>query len=186
MKHWLVMSGLAAVLAMATTAGAGQEKPAAQAGAKHDTSASADAMFMRQASMDGMAEVEHGRAAAANAENDEVKKFAQRMVDDHSKAGEELKSLASQKHVTLATTLDQKHRAMQEKLGKMKGHAFDHAYMQHMVEAHKQAVSLFQREAKSGKDSDARAWAEKTLPTLQEHVKMATELHAKLGKSPTR
>jgi putative membrane protein len=55
-----------------------------------------------------------------------------------------------------------------------------------MVEAHKQAVSLFQREAKSGKDSDARAWAEKTLPTLQEHLKMATELHAKLGKSPTR
>jgi predicted outer membrane protein len=52
----------------------------------------------------------------------------------------------------------------------------------HMVQAHKDAVTLFQNEAKNGKDGEARAWAEKTLPTLQEHLKMATEIHAKLGK----
>ena len=75
---------------------------------------------------------------------------------------------------------------MQTKLEKMKGHEFDHAYMQHMVQAHKQAVSAFEREAKSGHDADVKAWAEKTLPTLREHLKMATEVSAKLGKAPTK
>jgi hypothetical protein len=66
-------------------------------------------MFIRTAAMDGMAEVEHGRLAAQNAAHDEVKQFAQRMVDDHSKAGDELKGLASQKNVTLPTALDPAH-----------------------------------------------------------------------------
>jgi putative membrane protein len=142
--------------------------------------AAADAMFIRTAAMDGMAEVEHGRLAAQHAALDDVKQFGQRMVDDHSKAGDELKGLASQKHVTLPAALDAKHQAMQDKLSKMKGAAFDRAYMAHMVTAHQQAVALFQKEATGGKDPDAKAWAAKTLPTLQEHLKMARGLNAKV------
>lgn len=142
--------------------------------------AAADAMFIRTAAMDGMAEVEHGRLAAQHAANDEVKQFAQRMVDDHSKAGDELKGLASQKNVTLPAGLDAKHQAMQDKLSNMKGTAFDRAYMAHMVTAHQQAVALFQKEASGGKDADAKAWAAKTLPTLQEHLKMARGINAKV------
>ena len=148
--------------------------------------AAADGMFMRTAAMSSMAEVEHGRLAAQNATHDEVKQFGQRMVDDHTKANGELKGLASTKNVTLPAELDAKHKAMQDKLSKMKGDAFDRAYMAHMVTAHQEAVSLFQREAKTGKDNEAKAWATKTLPTLQEHLKMARGINAKVaggGKS---
>jgi putative membrane protein len=166
------------------TAVAGQEPSSRQAqnpaGAK---SANADSVFMRTAAMDGLAEVEHGRLAAQNASAADVKQFAQRMVDDHSKANEELKGLASQKNVTLPTELDQKHRAMQDKLAKLKGAAFDRAYMSHMVMAHQQAVALFQREAKAGKDPDVKAWAAKTLPVLEEHHKSARTVSAAVGKT---
>ena len=141
--------------------------------------AKADSAFMQTAAMSGIAEVEHGRLAAQNAASGEVKQFGQRMVDDHGKANAELKGLASQKNVTLPAALDAKHQAMQEKLSKLNGAAFDTAYLAHMVAAHKEAVALFQREAKAGKDAETKAFAEKTLPTLQEHLKMAQDLTAK-------
>lgn len=140
---------------------------------------SADSTFMKTAAMDGMAEVEHGKLAAQHAASSDVKQFGQRMVDDHGKANAELKALASQKNVTLATELDAKHKAMQDKLSKLNGAAFDSAYIAHMVTAHKEAVALFQREAKSGKDAETKVFAEKTLPTLQEHLKMAQDLSTK-------
>jgi putative membrane protein len=91
--------------------------------------------------------------------------------------------LASQKKVTLPSDLDQKHRAMQERLAKLKGAPFDKAYMAHMVTAHQQAVTVFQQEAKGGKDPDVKAWAAKTLPVLQEHYKMARRIDATVGTS---
>ena len=150
-----------------------------------DGAAAADAMFIRTAGMDGMAEVEHGRLAAQNATHDEVKQFGQRMVDDHGKANDELKGLASKKKVTLPTELDAKHKAMHDKLSKMKGDAFDKFYMSHMVTAHQQAVGLFSKESKGGKDADVKAWAGKTLPTLQEHLKMARGINAKVAGAKT-
>jgi putative membrane protein len=72
---------------------------------------------------------------------------------------------------------------MQDKLSKMKGAAFDRAYMAHMVTAHQQAVALFQKETSGGKDPEAKAWAAKILPTLQEHLKMARGLNAKVAGS---
>lgn len=155
--------------------------PTAPAQAK-PTSGSADTSFMRQAAMDGMAEVQLGQLAAKNASSPDVKQFGQRMVDDHSKANNELKSIASQQNVTLPTELDSKHKATADKLSKLQGEEFDRAYMTEMVSAHAQAVSLFQREAKSGKDEATKAFAEKTLPTLQEHHKMAQSIHAKVAK----
>jgi putative membrane protein len=188
MKQVITTTALMCALAFSTGAApdAFQGTTAKPATQKPDTakgqSAAADAEFMRTAAMDGMAEVVHGKQATANAASDEVKKFGQRMIDDHGKANEELKGLAAKKSVTLPAELDQKHQAMQQKLEKMNGADFDRAYMQHMVQAHKQAVTLFQNEAKNGKDADTRAWAEKTLPVLQEHLKMATEIAGKAGK----
>ena len=145
-------------------------------------SASADSAFMHTAAMGGMAEVELGKLGVANAMSSDVKQFAQRMVDDHSKANDELKALAAQKSVKLPAELDAKHKALQDKLAKQKGAAFDAAYMSEMVSDHNTDVALFQKESKSGKDADTKAWAAKTLPTLQEHQKMAKEIHAKTGK----
>ena len=133
--------------------------------------------------MDGLAELEYGRLASQNASSPDVKRFAQRIVDDHSKAGDELKAIASRKDVALATKLDDQHRGMQEKLAKLKGAAFDRAYMAHMVTTHLKAVALFQEEAKAGQDPDVKAWAVKTLPILQEHLKVASSINATLSKA---
>jgi putative membrane protein len=158
----------------------GTDRAAAEKGAK-GASAAADTMFIKTAAMDGMAEVDHGNLAAQNATHDEVKQFGQRMAADHGKANDELKSIASQKNVTLPTQLDAKHQAMHDKLSKMKGDAFDRAYMQHMVTAHQQAVTLFQKESTSGKDAETKGFAGKTLPTLQEHLKMARDVNSKVA-----
>ena len=143
---------------------------------------SADAPFIGKAAMDGLAEVEHGRLAAQHASSPEVKRFARRMIDDHSKAGDELKRLASQKEVTLAAKLDDQHRATHDHLAQLKGPEFDKAYMSQMAKAHLEAVASFQEEANRGQDADVKAWAAKTLPTLQEHVKLASSINATINK----
>lgn len=104
------------------------------------------------------------------------------MVDDHGKAGEELKGLAAKKDVTLATKLDDEHRATHDNLTKLQGAAFDKAYMALMVKAHLQAVALFQQEAKDGQDPDVKAWAAKILPALQEHLKTASSINATVNR----
>jgi putative membrane protein len=139
-----------------------------------------DAAFVKQAAMGGMAEVELGRLAADKASNADVKQFAQRMVDDHSKANDELKGVASSKGIELAADLDAKHKAVRDKLAKLEGAAFDRAYMAQMVTDHQQTVQLFQREAKTGKDTDLQKWAADKLPALQEHLKMARDLSGKV------
>jgi putative membrane protein len=184
---WLTLAGVVCVLGLspivaAQGTGGTAVQTAAQKPGDAKQAENPDAMFMRTAAMSSTAEVAHGQLASKNAANEEVRKFGQRMVEDHTKASTELKGLASKQQVTLPAQLDQKHQAMQDKLSKMKGDEFDRAYMQHMVGAHKDAVSLFEQESKNGKDAETRAWAAKTLPVVQEHLKMATDINAKVGK----
>jgi putative membrane protein len=167
---------------------AGQEqgtaKPATGQGATKSaagTLPAAETTFVKEAAIGGMAEVEMGQLASTKAQSADVKQFGQRMVDDHGKANNELKSLASQKNVTLPAELDAKHKALRDKLEKMSGAEFDRAYMAEMVADHNKDVASFSREAKSGKDPELKAWAAKTLPTLQEHQKMAREINSKVG-----
>jgi putative membrane protein len=134
-----------------------------------------DQKFVMEAAKGGMAEVELGRMAADKASNDDVKKFGQRMADDHSKAGDELKALAQSKNITVPSEIDPKDRALRERLMKLSGPAFDQAYMQAMVNDHVKDVGDFSSEARSGKDPDVKAWAGKTLPTLEEHLRLARE-----------
>jgi putative membrane protein len=135
--------------------------------------ANPDHSFVMDAAMGGMAEVELGQLATEKAQSEQVKQFAQRMVTDHGKANDELKSLAQSKNISLPTDSGAKHKATKDRLAKLSGSAFDRAYMQEMVADHRKDVSEFQREAKGGKDPDVKAWAAKTLPTLQEHMQMA-------------
>ena len=114
---------------------------------------------------------------AEKGSNADVKKFGQRMVDDHTKANDELKTLAGNKNITLPAATDAKHKALIEKLSKLSGDAFDRAYAQDMVKGHQEAVTAFRTESRSGKDADVKAWASKTLPTLEEHLKMAQDLN---------
>jgi putative membrane protein len=135
---------------------------------------SADRKFMDKAAQGGMAEVQLGQLATQKANAPEVKQFGQRMVDDHSKANDELKQLASQKGVTLPTTMDKSSQKEYDRLSKLSGAQFDQEYMKHMVSDHKKDVSEFKSEAnKSKADADVKQWAQKTLPTLQEHLTLA-------------
>jgi putative membrane protein len=136
----------------------------------------ADSAFMTKAGGDGMAEVELGRLAVDRASSSDVKAFAQMMVDDHSKANGELTSLASQKGVTLPAQPPPAAKAAKDHLSSLSGAAFDKAYMDHMVKDHEKAVALFSKEAGSGKDTDTKNWASKTLPTLQQHLAKAREV----------
>jgi len=155
------------------------ERPAAKGAAANDST------FVTNVARDGMAEVELGKLATEKASNAQVKQFGQRMVDDHGKANDELKTLAQNKNITIPTDLDAKHKATRDRLAKLSGEAFDHAYMQEMVTDHRKAVNAFRMESKSGKDADVKAFAAKTLPTLEEHLKQAQEAHRAVGTSGT-
>ncbi|MGI8742094.1 MAG: DUF4142 domain-containing protein [Bryobacteraceae bacterium] len=149
---------------------------------------SADQRFMMKAAQGGMAEVQLGQLAKDHASSQAVKDFGQTMVDDHTKANDELKTLASQKNVTLPTAIDPEDQATIDQLTKLNGAAFDKAYMQDMISDHQKDIAEFQTEANSGTDSDTKAWASKTLPTLQHHLQMAqdTQRQAMSGKTPEK
>jgi putative membrane protein len=145
---------------------------------------SSDRKFMMEAAMGGMEEVELGRIAAERGTTDAVKQFGQRMVDDHTKANEELMQIASTKGVTLPTTLDDKHKADVAKMSNLSGAEFDRMYIKEAgVKDHNKAAKLFQREADRGKDADLKAFAAKTLPTIQEHLRMAQGMETSMRAS---
>ena len=136
----------------------------------------ADTTFMKKAAEGGLAEVELGKLATEKASNPEVKKFGQRMVDDHSKANEQLKQMAAEEHVKLPENLSAKDKATKARLEKLSGDEFDKAYMRDMVKDHKQDVAEFQKESKSAHDPAVKNFAQQTLPTLQDHLKEAEKI----------
>ena len=137
--------------------------------------------FVAHAARDGMAEVELGKLATSRAQSADVKQFAQRMIDDHSKANNELKSLASSKNLPVPGDTDAEHKMLMDRLGKLSGAEFDRAYMKAMVSDHDHAVEEFRAYSERGDDPELKKWAEKTLPTLQSHERMAKETEAKLA-----
>lgn len=143
--------------------------------------AAQDHNFLMDAAMGGLMEVELGRVAAQQGASEPVKTFGQRMVDDHSKANQELMNLAQGKGITLPTELDAKHRESVTKLSAMSGANFDREYTKMMVSDHRKDVSEFEKESTRGADADLKEFATKTLPTLQEHLKMAEALPGAKG-----
>jgi putative membrane protein len=137
--------------------------------------------FFKEAAQGGMAEVRLGQMAADKAKSEAVKSFGQRMVTDHGKASQELKDLAVAESVTLPTEMSADAKASQEKLSGLSGAEFDKAYMEEMLKDHKKDISAFQEEAQQGKDPEVKNWAEKTLPTLQEHHTLAETTSSKIG-----
>jgi putative membrane protein len=184
-----VALSLSAVPAFAQQANPPAKPDAARQGAPkaEAAKAAADQRFMVEAAQGGMAEVELGKLAADKASNPDVKKFGERMVDDHGKANDELKTLAQNKNITLPTAIDARHKAVIDRLSKLSGDQFDRAYVQDMLRDHQKDVAAFRTESKSGKDADVKAWAGKTLPTLEEHLKLVQDLHkGPVGTSGTK
>jgi len=147
------------------------------------TAGHGDEMFVKEAAMGGMAEVELGKLAAQKATNERVKAFGQKMVSDHGSANDQLKSVAGSKQIALDTSLDAKHKATISRLQGMSGAAFDRAYIEDMTKDHEKDVAAFRRESQSGQDAEIKAFAAKTLPTLEEHLKMVRDLQREVGTS---
>ena len=172
----------APVLAQQSTVG----KKADEAKTATKTAVRSDNHFLANAAQGGYAEVEFGKLAKDKASSSDVKTFADRMVTDHGKANDELKDIASKKNVTWPTALDAKHKMIYDRLSKLSGAAFDRAYMQAMLKDHREDVAAFRTESKMGKDEDVKSFASKTLPTLEDHLKMAQTTTGAVATSGTK
>jgi putative membrane protein len=143
----------------------------------------ADRQFLTEAASANLMEVELGRRAATRAASDRVKQFAQRMVDDHTKANDDLKQVAGRLSVTLPATMTKQHRQQVDRLSRFRGTEFDRAYMQAMLKDHQEDVQKFRRQAESATDPDLKEFASSTLPTLESHLQMAQDISAGMAKA---
>jgi putative membrane protein len=143
MKHiGFAAVALSAALTMACQSGTRTDNPATPENEAIGTAgaSSGDKDFVEHMMMDGMAEVELGKMAKEKASSPEVKQFADRMVRDHGKAGDELKQIASKHSIPAAAQIDDKHRDLMNTLSKLSGGEFDHAYMEAMVDGHQDVI----------------------------------------------
>ena len=138
----------------------------------------APSVFVKKAALAGMTEVEAGKVALVKSQDPDIRSFAQRMVSDHGKANAELESLAKAKGIMAPKQLDAEHQAMLDTLEAKSGEDFDQAYAKHMNMDHSKALTLFESASKST-DPDFASFAKKTLPTLEEHKRLASKLPSK-------
>lgn len=144
-----------------------------------------DQKFIKDAATGGKEEVALGNFAAQRASNPQVKQFAQRMVNDHSKANDQLMQLVNNKGVDLSMNKDKTDKKIQDiknKLSKYQGADFDKHYMDMMVKDHQKDVHEFEQASKDAQDPQVKSFATQTLPTLQEHLQLAEQIKAKLGE----
>jgi len=146
---------------------------------------SADRTFVTKAAQIGLAEVQTGELAKSKAASDQAKQYGDHMVSDHTKTNDQLKQLVSSKQMDMPTAPAAKDQATLKKLQGLSGAAFDRAYLDSQIAGHKEAISAFQTEARSGHDPELKAFATATLPNLQEHLRMATEA-SKTTKASSR
>lgn len=135
-----------------------------------------DAEFVKHAASDGMLEVQLGTHAAKSARDPAVRQFGERMMRDHQKANDELKSVAKEAGLSVPTALEPEHQKKLQELTALEGAEFDRRYMDEMVMAHEKDVRAFQEQAEG--DSAVDQWAKETLPTLQGHLDMARDIQA--------
>jgi putative membrane protein len=135
-----------------------------------------DRSFIKTTAQDNLTEIELGKVAQQNASSAEVKKFGQRMVDDHSKIQQELETIGQKLGAQVPTAPSGSYEKAIKDLSKKTGARFDQDYAKDMVKGHEKAVSLFEKQSKKADSEDLRQFASKTLPILQEHLKLARAL----------
>ena len=131
-----------------------------------------DTKFVKKTAKGGMREIKMAEMAKEQAKSADVKKVAEKIESDHKDANQELIALAEKKGVALSKN--------EPKIEKMTGTDFDKEYLAMMVNDHEKNIAAFEKEAKDGEDADVKAWAEKTLPTLKEHLKMVQDAQSKM------
>ncbi len=142
--------------------------------------AKADMKFLRDVGKDNNFEIQASQLAAQKASNPEVKDFAQKLVNDHTQLSNDLSGLAQNKGVTLSSSLEKRDQKELNTLNKYSGKKFDREYMKQMVRDHKEDIKDFQKEAKTGKDSDLQNFASNHISALQGHLSMAQDLEKRV------
>jgi putative membrane protein len=140
-----------------------------------------DASFYKNAAEGGIFEVDAGHMAQEKGNSQQVKDFGAMMVKDHTAANDKLQSIASSKKITLPTSASVAQMATEAKFKLLSGETFDKSYVKSQVSAHRKTIALFQKEASSGRDSDAKAFANATLSTLRSHLKAITSIAKNMG-----
>ena len=144
---------------------------------KDDKVARGDRKFIQEAAGSGMFEVQAAQLGAKQAKDPQVKSFAEMLVDHHTKANDELVKLANAKQVELSAAPPRDKRRDIEKLGKKQGQEFDTEFVREVgIKAHEKDIKAFEKASKDTKDPELKAFIDKTLPTLKEHLAMAQKL----------
>jgi len=137
--------------------------------------------FLKKAAEINLGEVELGKLAEQKGNDPAVKDFGKRMVADHTKAEQELQPLAKQEGVTLPTQPGPAVTTLNQKLSSVSGAEFDQMYMDHMLSGHKGAINTFENEIENGQNPAIKSYAEKVLPVIQDHIRIAEDVGGKMG-----
>jgi putative membrane protein len=135
-----------------------------------------DKRFAKDVALTAMSEVEVGKLAAQKASRDDIKQLGQKIVDDHAKAGDQLKEAASKNNIQIPDALDSKHQSRIDKLSKLSGEEFDKAFIKEQLKDQEAEVRDFSDEAQSGTDPNVKQFASNMLPMLQEELTMVKSL----------
>jgi putative membrane protein len=144
---------------------------------------SQDKMFVEDALKGGMAEVQLGQLALQKSSNDDVKQFAQKMVDDHTKLGDQMKSVAQQIGVKTPEGPSKKDKALMAKLQALNGNEFDQAYIKDMVKDHKKDLDDFKMEAQNGSNPQVKDAANQGSQVIAQHLEMIQQIAQKNGST---
>src|SRR4051794_4445382 len=136
-----------------------------------------DRAFVLSAAQGGIASIELGRLALTKASSADVRRFTQAVIDASQKMNEELKPLLETREVAAPAGIDARHKVSYDWLSKLNGSEFDRAYMTVMTAKHTNDVTFFRHAAAVSKEPDVKAWAAKTLPTVQGHQAMALDVN---------
>jgi putative membrane protein len=151
---------------------------------EHHHKSWSDALFAKKAAAGGLTEVELGKVAQQNGESQDVKDFGAKMVEDHGKANDQLKEIATKDSLTIPDKPNAEQREMIDKLTKESGAEFDKNYMHDMLVAHRKDEALFDKEAADGSNADLKKFASDTAVIVKEHLKMAEDIvHGMSGKT---
>ena len=171
MKSLFAIAVLASALDLAPA-------PGAQANTNRAVS---DANFVVEAAASGRVEVELGTFAQQKSRSPAVKAFGERMVAEHGKANGELVRIARKLGIEPPKKIGRKHEGTLKRFDALSGDSFDAAYVKHMIADHQNTIALFERQAKKGRAAELKAFAEKSLPLLREHLKIARGLPDREG-----
>jgi putative membrane protein len=144
-----------------------------------------DANFIREAAQGGLMEVRMGQSAKDHASNGDVKNYGEMLVKDHSKANDKLSQMAGEKGVNLAKDVEPKHTDMIKDFEAKNGADFDRAFIEYAIKDHRKDISKFERASRDLNDSELKAFATETLPTLRNHLAEAERIAKSMGVNVT-